>query len=344
MRDGLPTLTTNGELAVHYLEANTDGDELISFLNEDYIVTRDGVPEQIVTESTTGTAGADWLTTGTEGLALDGGDGDDILVAEHADATLTGGSGDDTIEGVFGETGPGFFVINGDEPAVVIDAGDGDDVVSTSNATIDAGSGDDAVMMYGGQASGGDGNDTIDASGDGQATLLGEAGDDQLTIGGVGSQAFGGAGNDVLSVNAGATGFGGMGNDTLQIGEGGIGGGGEGDDLFNVYNFYDDEEGPSTITGGAGADTINVQARNVFGASEAPYLSITDFDPSEDVLQIGSFGNETVTNLEIVEDENGAFTDIRVTYSAPSGLAPGTAVIRLDGTTGITEADIVLTS
>lgn len=344
MRNGLPDITSNADVALHYLEATTDGDALVSFLNEDYVVTRNGVTEQVVTEDTTGTAGADWLTTGTEGLALDGGDGDDTLIADHADTTMTGGAGDDTFEGVYSERGLGFSRLDGTEPAIVIDAGAGDDMVRTSNATVDAGTGDDTVNMFGGEAHGGAGDDVLSASGGGLAMLRGEGGDDRLIIGGAGSEAFGGAGDDFLSVEAGATGFGDAGNDTLQMGEGGAGFGGGGDDLFTVFNFFGDEDGAASITGGAGADTIDVQARNVYGDVDAPYLHITDFDPGEDVLQIGSFDGERVTDLEIVEDANGAFTDIRVTYSAPGGLVPGTAVIRLDGTPGITEAGIVLTT
>lgn len=159
MRDVLPGITSNVDVDVHYLEATTDGDELITFLNEDYIVTRGGIAEHVVTEDTTGTNEADWLTTGTEGLTLEGGDGNDILIADHGETTLSGGKSDDTIEGVFSIRDISFWRIDGTEPAVVIDRGDGDDLIRTSNATVDAGTGDDTAHKYGGEARGGDGND-----------------------------------------------------------------------------------------------------------------------------------------------------------------------------------------
>ncbi|APX12258.1 calcium-binding protein [Tateyamaria omphalii] len=259
MRDVLPAISSNALVAVHYLEATTDGDELITFLNEDYIVTRNGIPEQVVTESTTGTAGADWLTAGAPGLRLAGAAGDDILITDFANTTLDGGAGDDTIEGVFAERNGGFSRIDGTEPTSTINAGDGDDVVRTSNAIVDAGDGDDEVNLVGGEARGGDGDDRLSAQGDGVAVLLGQAGDDSLTIGGVGSQASGGDGNDFVSVGTGGLGNGDAGDDTLQISDGATGLGGSGDDLFNVWNFHD--EPTATVTGGEGADTVSALVR-----------------------------------------------------------------------------------
>ncbi len=342
MRDVLPTISSNAPVAVHYLEATTDGDELITFLNEDYIVTRNGVPEQVVTESTTGTAGADWLTAGAAGLRLEGAAGDDILITDFANTTLDGGAGNDTIEGVFAERNGGFSRIDGMEPTSTINAGDGDDVVRTSNAIVDAGVGNDQVNLFGGEARGGDGDDLLSAQGSGVATLMGDAGDDRLIIGGVGSQASGGDGNDFLSVETGALGNGDAGNDILQIADGATGLGGAGDDRFNVWNFHD--EATATVTGGEGADTVSALVRGARdGEADEIYLNITDFDPAEDILQIGTFQTDnSVDDIEIVEAADGSFTDVRVTFTAASGQTPGIAVIRLDGTPGITPSDIVI--
>ncbi|KIC50341.1 calcium-binding protein [Tateyamaria sp. ANG-S1] len=344
MRDVLPDIQSNAPVAVHYLEANTDGDELVTFLNEDYVVTRQGVTEQVVTESTTGTNGTDWLTTGTEGLALDGGDGDDILFADHADTTLTGGAGDDLLQGVFVERSQGSFSINGTEPAIVIDGGDGNDTITSSNATIDAGTGDDSVRLFGGEVRGGEGDDRLSAQGDGVATLLGEAGNDRLTIGGAGSEAYGDDGDDFVSVDTGALGSGGAGNDRLNISAGATGLGGAGDDEITVFDFFNNEDGPATVTGGEGADTIEALIRNPFGDTEVLFFQITDFDPSEDVLQISSFNGAEVEDIEIVEDPGGAFTDVRVTFPPLNGVETGITVVRLEGTPGITEDQIVLTA
>ncbi|WP_299151999.1 hypothetical protein [uncultured Tateyamaria sp.] len=343
MRDVLPQISSNADVAVHYLEANTDGDDLIRFLNEDYIVTRNGVTEQVVTEDTTGTAGADWLTAGASGLALDGGEGNDTLVADFADTTLTGGVGDDTFEGVFAERGQGFSRIDGTEPGVVIVAGDGNDNVSTSNATVDAGAGDDSVTMFGGEARGGEGDDRLNARGPGLATLYGDAGNDRLFVSGEGSEAFGGEGADFIGANAGTLGDGGFGNDTLQLDPGGTGIGGAGDDMINVMGFYDDEDGPATVTGGEGEDTISALVRGGFGAPEYVYLEIADFDTDEDILQIGSFGDGAVTNIDIVQNPGDNVTDVRVSFAPTSNIERGMAIIRINGLSDITEDQIILT-
>ncbi|WP_299043416.1 hypothetical protein [uncultured Tateyamaria sp.] len=346
MRSVLPDIAANAEVAVHYLEANTDGDDLITFLNEDYVITRGGVTEQVVTEDTTGTNGNDWITTGAENLTLDGGDGNDTLVADHAGTTLIGGAGNDIFEGVFAERGAGFSLLDGSEPGIVIDAGDGDDNVRTSNAIVDAGTGDDSVRLFGGEVRGGDGNDVLMSSGPGETSLFGDNGNDRLTIGGAGSEAFGGAGDDFLSTtgNAGAVAYGDAGNDTLQLSAGSAGFGGEGDDLFNLYSFYDDEDGPTTITGGAGADTINAQVRNAFGTPEAIYAEITDFDTTEDVLQVGSFSGVGITNIDIEQNADAGVTDIRISYVDTGNTGPGTAIIRIDGLSDITEDQIIIVS
>ncbi|WP_299747278.1 hypothetical protein [uncultured Tateyamaria sp.] len=342
MRDVMPNITSNVDIDVHYLEATTDGDELITFLNEDYVVTRGGITEQVVTEDTTGSSEGDWLTTGTEGIALEGGNGNDILIADHGETTLSGGAGDDTIEGVFSIRDISFWRIDGTEPAIVIDGGDGDDLIRTSNATVDAGAGNDTVNIYGGEARGGDGNDQLNARSDGVVTLFGGAGDDRLVVGGIGSEAFGGLGNDSLNVDTGATGYGGAGNDTLQLAEGSTAFGGEGDDLFTLVSSYNDEDGPATITGGEGADTISARVRDPYGAPEAVFLQVTDFDPSEDLLQIGSFNGATVDNVEVVQNLEDGVTDVRLTYAPNGTLDPGTAIIRINGISDITTDQIVI--
>ncbi|MEX0371349.1 MAG: calcium-binding protein [Tateyamaria sp.] len=345
MRDVLPDISANADVAVHYLEATTDGDELITFLNDDYIVTRNGVTEQVVTEDTTGTAGADWLTTGAEGLLLDGGDGNDILIADHGATTLSGGNGDDTIEGVFAERDSGFSSIDGTEPAVVIDGGAGDDVVRTSNATVDAGAGDDTVTLFGGEARGGDGDDQIAAQGDGVATLFGDPGSDRLSVGGIGSQAFGGLGDDFVSVDTGAVGYGDAGNDSLQLESGSAGIGGDGNDIFTVWNQFRDDAGPATVTGGAGADTIDARVWNALnGEADDIYLTVTDFDPAEDALMVGVFQTSgvEVDSVDVVEASDGSYTDVQVTFSNDRGVDPAIATIRLDGATGVTADQIVI--
>lgn len=52
--DRVGEIDANAPVAGYYLEANTDGDVLVSFLPEDYVVTRNAVPETPVVEDTIG--------------------------------------------------------------------------------------------------------------------------------------------------------------------------------------------------------------------------------------------------------------------------------------------------
>ena len=92
-------------------------------------------------------------------------------------------------------------------------------------------------------------------------------------------------------------------------------------------------------------DTFDARVWNARdGEADNIYMTITDFDPTEDVLQVGVFqtGNN-VDSIEIVEADDGSYSDVRVTYTPQDGLDPGIAVIRLEGTTGVTADQIVIT-
>jgi Ca2+-binding RTX toxin-like protein len=331
--DRIGEITANAPVAGYYLEANTDGDELVTFLPQDYVVTREGVPELPVFEDTTGTEETDWLSADADGITVDGADGDDILETDNDDVTLIGGLGDDTIEA------------RGDD--AIIHGGEGNDMVQANSATVEGGAGDDSLTIVGGTANGGDGNDQLNGYGEGPNLLRGEAGDDRLYVSGIGSEAFGGAGDDFLNVNNGTTGHGDAGNDTLQVALGGTAFGGDGDDHFTLWNQFRDSDGAAVITGGAGADTIDARVWNA-GGGEADdfYLRMTDFDPAEDVLQVGTFqtGN-AVDAVELIEAPDGSHTDVRITFTPRSGgSVPGIAVIRLEGTTGMTADQVIITS
>lgn len=331
--DRVGEITANAPVAGYYLEANTDGDDLVTFLPQDYVVTREGVPELPVFEDTTGTEETDWLSADADGITVDGADGDDILETDSNNVTLIGGQGDDTIDA------------RGDD--AIIQGGDGNDFVQANSATVEGGAGDDSLTIVGGTANGGDGNDRLNGFGEGLNLLRGEAGNDRLYISGIGSEAHGGAGDDFVAVNNGATGHGDAGDDTLQVEAGGTAFGGDGDDLFTVWNQFRDGDGAPVITGGEGEDTIDARVWNA-GGGEADdfYLRMTDFDPAEDVLQVGTFqtGN-AVDDVELIEAPDGSHTDVRITFTPQSGgSVPGIAVIRLEGTTGMTADQVVITS
>jgi serralysin len=199
---------------------------------------------------------------------VEGTAGDDLLPGLGGDDVILGRAGDDTIQG-----------------------GDGNDFLS-----------------------GGRGNDNIN-TGAGNDVVLGGAGDDQ--IGGMAGRDVvqGGAGNDFIAWNdpTGDVVFGGRGNDTI------LGGnvaadeihGGAGDDLIRAFATSPEDAtasdrlfgdgGDDVVIGGNAADTIEGGRGNdsltgndgadvfVFRDNQTGDDIVTDFDPSEDVVQLVGF-------------------------------------------------------
>ncbi len=171
-----------------------------------------------------------------QGVRMDGGDGDDLLVSSLIidAAWLIGGNGVDTIKG----TDQGLWPKNGGAVGDILDGGNQDDAITggTGSDTIYGGANNDNIT-------GGTGNDTIWAGGgndqvdgeDGNDTIYGEAGNDNKLKGGKGNDTIdGGADNDVLE--------GGEGNDTLT--------GGTGNDSLTG------DAGADSLTGGEGDDSL----------------------------------------------------------------------------------------
>lgn len=336
-------ITSNAPFESYLLTATTDGDELISMLPADYIETRNGIPETVVTTDTTGTDAGDWLAAGSPGLTIDGGAGNDLLVGQVDNTTLIGGDGSDflSMRRDMITDDPAFALVEG---ASAI-GGLGDDTLSLESGEALGEAGNDRISILEGTASGGEGKDTIDTFGNWEVSVFGDSGNDNLQLNGSGTTGDGGAGDDRVNVGAGAVGFGGLGSDTLGVDRGGEADGGSGDDLFQVWDFLNSDDGPAVLTGGAGADVFDALVRNPFGdASAVPFMQITDFDPSEDVLQVGSWSSDyPIVSIDIEEDASGAFTDVRLTFDTSNqGLEAGIGLIRLDGVTGLTPADIVL--
>ncbi|MEP1765283.1 MAG: hypothetical protein ABJJ53_01320 [Sulfitobacter sp.] len=335
-------IDANAPVAGYFLEANTDGDDLISFLPEDYVVTRSGVPLTVVEESTVGSDGADWLDAAADGITLDGGEGDDILTGgiydgNFSDITLIGGEGDD----IFSSYSQGN---------VTIDAGNGDDSIErvfAISANIDLGSGDDYANVSGGIVNAGDGDDEVYAGGyaydDAEtsgATLFGGAGDDQLTVyaGVADAVAFGGEGDDTLDVYGSGIAHGDAGDDRIYVDGGAQAFGGAGDDHLTVYNGLEEGEEPATLTGGEGRDTFEASVANFGDQDEGVFAIITDFDPDEDVLILNTpeFGRADLQNVTLVPDEDGGFMDVHIDYTWEVNGGQGTAVVRLAGITDLT--------
>ena len=268
-----------------------------------------------------GTEGNDTLQA-SEGQTVNGLAGDDVLTENGGNSVLNGGAGNDTLDG------DGNVTLNG---------GEGNDSISIaaeagSNSSVDGGAGDDSILAQGTivNVTGGDGNDTItsDALDSGGGTpIFGEAGDDLLIA--INSPGF----------QIGTSLDGGLGDDTLQT-----------ETFLNSSDSYD------TLTGGDGADTFDLNFPGVFPSS-TPFsdqgdvdvgvvTTVTDFVPGEDVLDLSdaftNVDNPTTASVSFVEAEDASFTDVIFTATPTNGTGTITGTIRLDGTTNLTQSDVIL--
>ncbi|MFC5355704.1 calcium-binding protein, partial [Azospirillum himalayense] len=199
------------------------------------------------------------------GLAINGRDGDDLILGSAFNDTLTGGNGSDTLI-----------------------AGDGDDVlyIDADDALVSGGAGFDTVNVQG------DGNLTLDLATSGIEQMFSSSGNDILTATGSVTlvEINGGAGDDLLIGSAfDDTLRGEAGDDTLYGGDGSdvlVGGGGSnalyggaGDDRLYV------DITTAVLDGGDGDD--RVYARNASGVTLDIAASIEHFN--------GSIGNDSVT-------------------------------------------------
>lgn len=143
----------------------------------------------------------------------------------------------------------------------------------------------DAVVL-----SGRDGDDALYATGD-AVTLQGDEGNDLLHATGADAALEGGAGNDLIyALGAGGGAFGGAGDDTIHLGRfGGAAFGGEGDDRIAASL---NRLGEFSVEGGAGADTF--AALGMGGNAKAATLTIADFNPTEDMLEITTASGEVM--------------------------------------------------
>jgi hypothetical protein len=151
---------------------------------------------------------------------------------------------------------------------ITADLGDRADIAKLSSldrVTVDAGRGDDQVFAWGAGAgvTAGPGDDLAIVDANGTGTLRGGSGDDRLVGRGSGTDVDGGPGADFVVTDAlrvvSATG--GAGPDTMvgyNRGTGGSLSGGSGRDVLVLANVPPFNIGPWAISGGGGADTIDV--------------------------------------------------------------------------------------
>jgi len=255
-------------------------------------------------------------TAGDLGDYIDGGAGNDTLIAAGTDDTLIGGTGND--------------ILRGNDGNDTLDGGDDDDVVDggSGNDVLRGGTGSDALL-------GGSGNDSLDG-GDGLDTLLGSFGNDTLN---------GGAGDDTLD--------GGLDNDTLDGGAGNdmvLGGsgnnilrGGAGNDTLIALSGADQlfgEDGDDEIHAGSGNDLVDGGAGNDTMLGEAGDDTILGGDGNDaldggdgnDVLDGGTGGDSLVGGAGADALDGGAGVDTADYSASPSNIIVD---LRPSATTGL---------
>ena len=217
---------------------------------------------------------------------------------------LNVGSGGSDLESILNQLATGN-TLEGGQGNDALEAVDVTLVGGRGSDTFDGGAGDDTLKGGKGndRLDGGEGNDTL-LGGDGSDTLEGGAGDDFLKGMHGNDTVEGGAGDDRV--------FGGQGVDTLY--------GGEGDDTLKGG------AGSDTLTGGAGADTFE-QSFNARGSD-----TITDFDPSQDIINLRKFGS--VENISVSEVDGGTLIEAGSGSLLVEGVTPdqlGANNIRIEG-------------
>jgi Ca2+-binding RTX toxin-like protein len=243
----------------------------------------------------------------TQGDQLDGGEGNDTLIAGVTSDNLKGGSGNDVLVG-----GAGGDWLEGDNYSDgTIDDGLGADLIYAGNGRdiVIAGGGDDLVYGDAGDdyLQGESGNDVL-LGGTGNDYIFGDSGSLSSTLTGLGNDFLdGGEGDDLLEGGGGNDAlYGGTGNDKLF-----------GDLPADAYaanansgdDYLDGEDGNDVLTGGLGADTLfgGTGADRLFGDDlnmplEAQGDDSLDGGADDDMLDggggsdtlIGGAGNDTL--------------------------------------------------
>jgi hypothetical protein len=218
--------------------------------------------------------------------------------------TVTGTTGNDQI--TITHVGTDWTISNGAEwsmdkiaavTKVNVNGKAGNDTITldstvTIPATLLGDLGDDAITIADGASSisGGAGNDSLTA-GSANATLSGDAGDDTLVGGSGADKLFGGAGNDSISGNAGNDSVqGGLGNDVMS--------GGDGTDTID----YNDHTALQGVTMDIGAGTAGMSGESDTFTADFERFSMSQgadsvTGSSGDDIIAGNGGNDTINGL-----------------------------------------------
>ena len=264
---------------------------------------------------------------------VDGGVGNDTLIAKSTGSWLIGGGGSNTYQGGIGND---VFVISSLDGPANVHGGGGEDMVmvgSASGMTInmaqmdvtiaEGGAGNDVIMSGGRSAVyikggsdgndlliGGAGNDVITGGG-GHNTIIGGTGKAIIYAGPNGDLIYGAKGDSIINAGKGNdTIVGGIGNDVIKVGMGNanIDGGG-GTNIVQLHGSYGDYKITKTSAGFWISDkvtnrdgtvfTTNVQKLN-FADIQAIDLNSVFAMPVKDTLTTNSTGgklNRTQTHL-----------------------------------------------
>lgn len=291
--------------------------------NTDYMFGRsEPIVSDVGTADITGTGSADHLASNNDGQIVDGGAGNDRILAYDGDDAVFGGTGDDTMFGgdgndiLVGQAGNDFLLGNAGDDILyggadndILLGGDGNDV-------LNGGTGDDAIL--------GDAGDDIMYGDSGNDIMLGDSGDDIIYGDGGDDTIMGGAGNDTIYGGDNDDSIiGGDGNDTIDGGtgadsiEGGAGDdiitGSTGDDLINSGTGNDTVDGGDDndrIWGEAGNDTIDGGNGNdsLYGGTGADILN---GGGGADILHGNGIDKATIASL--------LHADSTLSYSAETG-------------------------
>lgn len=305
--DGILTVAAGGSLF------GTTGDDTIEMgtaVGDPILVRALAGHDRIELYDSTAESDADLLDWQQLDSTIDGGEGNDRILAVAANSTILGGQGNDVIKGYYDNSR--------------VDGGDGNDRIGIESL----GPSDTTVL-------GGFGNDIIDAHIDG-GLVEGGPGDDQLHAysgGTLTTSVTGGAGIDFFSIHA----------EDLPVSTGQVGfnvTGGAGIDVFQV-SVNEGAQDSSFWTG----ENVSVTPE---GALRVNTGTITDFTPGEDLLVIDGapLGDgvslSTITFQEIASAD-GVSTDVTLTYASTTpGILTREIVFTLDGASGLSETDIQL--
>jgi Ca2+-binding RTX toxin-like protein len=196
-------------MTILFVNGTADDDLAVKNLGwEDYLAANLGAGNDILNVSGDGEVLADLgdgddvaLLSNYQGNRVEGGAGNDTILASGNNSTINGGAGDDVVDLSTGGDLGGYTNVDGAAGGDSLTGGSRRDYFEggTGNDTLRGGDSEDHLNGDAGrdQLHGGDGNDGLNGNA-GRDVLLGNDGDDWLT---------GGAGNDTMTGGAGADQF-----------------------------------------------------------------------------------------------------------------------------------------